>query len=103
MSIVFKFLRRSVDAASYFLINQKPFIPDSARNFPVSLWRKALPGFFLISICGVSASPSSASSEYSEGSIFTSSSFSRELMISFARDSREFSNLVPSLIVGKKG
>lgn len=53
----------------------------------------------MISICGIFSSDVSS---VSEGVIITSSSFSRELMISFARDAREFWNLVSSLNVRNK-
>ena len=77
------------------------FVPDSARNFPVSLCRKARPGFFWISIFGACAG---GASDMSEGFSLISSSDpdSRELIISFARDSSEFWNTVPSLLSRQK-
>lgn len=77
------------------------FVPDSAKNFPVSLCWKARPGFFFISIFGAFATGALG---FSEGFslILSTGTDSRELIISLTRDSSEFLNTVPSLLLRQK-
>jgi len=75
-------------------------LPDSAKNFPVSLCKKALPGFLWMSTVGRSIS-CGISDELSFMAL-SGTPESRALTISFARDAKEFSNTVPSLIMKTK-
>lgn len=75
-------------------------LPDSAKNFLVSLCKKALPGFLWMSTLGTFIS-SGISDELSFMAL-SGTSEPRELTISFARDAKEFSNTVPSLIMKTK-
>ena len=74
-------------------------LPDSARNLPVSLCKNALPGFFWMSTFGTDAAAASFGiSDLLSFIAVSGTSESRALTISFARDVRELSNTVPSLL-----